>query len=219
MVDLPADPAGGPDQEKYAEHLVFHNRLWLLVIFLGVVIVVLGITLLTVTAKFRPAVSFVTLEGQQAVIWKPDSTLVIGNKSYSPARLTEVIRQFAQARYAYDWTNLRPVVNSLTLMSSDAANVEREKLKAMDLRASVLDRRLTVDLRLDLSAIQPVVSQDGEFTVTIPATAVITFNDGTPGSGVPIERKPTLTLRLRSVPETVNPLGYIVSGTGENRVI
>jgi hypothetical protein len=104
-------------------------------------------------------------------------------------------------------------------MSSDAANVEREKLKAMDLRASVLDRRLTVDLRLDLSAIQPVVSQDGEFTVTIPATAVITFNDGTPGSGVPIERKPTLTLRLRSVPETVNPLGYIVSGTGENRVI
>lgn len=211
-----ADEAS-PDQEYYWGWQVHFSRLWRIIYTQTAVIVVLLAILALSFAKFQPSIQHVTLDGGYMVVWDEERPSYIDGVEYNPARFRSLVTSFVEGRYGYDHRNMQKINNALRLMSAEAAEEEREKLRALNPASTIIGAGLTANLRIDWSSWEVRAQGGGRFSVSVPGEADI--NDGAryrdPAS--PLVTPFTIDLVVQAVRATdTNPLGYIIVSTGRD---
>lgn len=209
-----------PDQELHAAWRVQHDRLWVAFAGAGGVSVLLLILLLVQTARFKPAIHYVTLEGGYIVTWNQGGNAVIDGVEYVPARLRAVVSTFLETRYEYDWQNLDKIRTALNLMGTKAAEEEREKIRDLSPASNIVAAHLKVELRPDYSKWQVIALGKGVFQVTIGGYARINDIVRFPDPNRPLIKRFEVRFVLKTVPATdENPHGYEVISTGKDPIL
>ncbi len=218
-LELPAVDAT-PEQETLAAWKVQHNRAWLAFWIAAAVGVLAIIGMIVQTAKYKPAIKYVTLDGGYVAIWNEGGNAVIDGVEYVPARLRAVVTSYVENRYAYDWQNLDKIRNALNLMQVDAAAQERQKIKDLSPAQNIVASRLKVDLKLDYSKLSVVAQGKGTFQVTLGGEARINDLVRYPDPSQPLRKPVEMKLVVQSVAATdLNPLGYVVISTGKDPIL
>lgn len=215
QLDLPEPDEISPDQEYYLGWLVQHNRLWLSLVVLVVILVISLVANFVQATKYQPSVRYVTLQGGYPVVWNGQNQIAIDSTQYVPARLQSVVRSFIENRYEYDWQNPQKINSALRLMGPDARQQEMQKLRDLNLQNNVIVPQLKVNLRMNWSNMQVIAQGGGKFEVRVDGEASITeaVSDTEPTN--PQVRPITLQLVVQSVEATeTTPLGYVVVATG-----
>lgn len=215
QLDLPEPDEVSPDQEYYLGWLVQHNRLWVTLVVLAVILAISLVANVVQVGKYQPTVKYVTLQGGYPVVWNGQEQITIDSQEYSPARLQSVVRSFITNRYEYNWQNPQKINSALRLMGAEARQEEMQKLQDFNLRTSVIAPQLKVELRMEWSNMQVVARGDGRFEVSVDGEISITDAVRNTNPQHPEVRPVTLRLGVQAVePTETTPLGYQIVATG-----
>jgi hypothetical protein len=199
---------------------VQHNRVWALAAAGWVVVMLLLVLTIVQTARFRPRINYVTLEGGYPVTWNQGGNAVIDGVEYVPARLRATVSTFIDARWAYDWQDLGRIRTALNLMDSRAAEEERDKIRELDPATNVVGTHLKVDLKPDYATWHVAAEGKGTFRVTVNGVARINDLLRYPDPARPLVKRFTVELVVRSQPATDdNPNGYVVVSTSRDPIL
>lgn len=217
QIELPEPDEVSPDQAFYLSWIAQHNRLTLFLAASVVLNVILAVSLFVQTAKYKPTIQYVTLEGGYPVVWNEANNPVIDSVEYVPARLRAVVRNFIENRYAYDWQNLSKINTALRLMSNEAQAAERQKFLDLNPQETIVAARMQVTLHPDYSNWKVIALGKGRFEVQVPGEAHITDAVRNPDPRHPLVKPFTIKLTVQAVEATdTNPLGYVVIATGRD---
>jgi hypothetical protein len=218
-IAAPRPHSVSPDQKYHEGWEVNYSRMFVLLLIsisLNVLQTVQGVIS---ASRFRPAVQMVTLDGGYVVAWNDRGNAVIDEMEFVPARMREVVRQFTEGRYAYDYQNIQKMNNALRLMSPEAAGEERKKLEAIDLARTIIAPRMKVSLQPNLDELKITPQGKGRYDVTVTGRALI--NNATyPDPTAPMARPFSIQFTVQTVPSSdAYPSGLQIVSTGRDNIL
>lgn len=168
------------DTDPVAEYAygwgVQHNRLWALLILSFVFNIVLATWVVVQQAKYKPIVSYVTMEGGYPVI-AGNNKVTIGGVEYSPARLRGVVKDYLESRFTYDWRNLARINDARKYLSSEAAKEDSTRLSPTFIQSKVLIPQAVMRLDLDYMTMEVHQSPGRPGVLLVKVKGMAKYND------------------------------------------
>lgn len=217
-IELPYPDETDPSAEYAYGWGVQHNRMWALLILSFVTNILLGAWCVSQVLRYKPIVSYVTLEGGYPVM-VGNNEVTLGGVEYNPARLRGVVKDYIESRFSYNWQNLGRVNDALKYLSEEAAKAEAARLTESFIQSKVLVPQVVATLEMDYlnMKVSPSPGKPDVFQVKVSGT--MSYNDtrSAPDPAHPRVTPVSFTLEITRVkPTETNRDGYLITKIPED---